>query len=88
MGASEASVNKGNYKSSDEKPPEILAPVEVEILFCASEASVKKIVAENGTTLQKKKSVLLLLKKLTNFLFHENHIRHINKWQRHDSEEK
>jgi hypothetical protein len=31
---------------------------------------------------------LLLLKKLTNFLFHENHIRHINKWQRHDSEEK
>ena len=48
MGASEASVNKGNYKSSDEKPPEILAPVEVEILFCASEASAKKIVMESG----------------------------------------
>lgn len=87
-GASEASAKKCNYKSCGENPTEILAPVAVEILFCASEASEKKIVTENGTSVGREKMLLLLLKRLSDFLLHENHIRHINKRQRHDSQEK
>lgn len=42
-GASEASAKKCNYKSSGENPTEILAPVAVEILLCASEAREKRL---------------------------------------------
>ena len=51
------------YFPSKEKTPKLLAPIEMEILFCASEASAKKIVMESGTNLQRSKNLIASKKK-------------------------
>jgi len=38
----------------EKKPPQLLAPVVMKILFCGGFAAAKKIVMENGTAFSKK----------------------------------
>ena len=51
------------YFPLKEKTAELLAPIEMEILFCESEASAKKIAMESGTNLQRSKNLIAPKKK-------------------------